>query len=323
MIDVEFELTQDELRGAARTRAFAAVTALGVKRIALLAGDEVAAKGAMVAAREAKLAVVAIVEGGAPAGRCPNDAKVRAAAVERAGVAATRLAPAAVELCGFGFPDSRAAASGAARFLEALCTCEGCARRLATRQLDATRIASKVKKLIETARAEAGKESTPLERPEEIGPWLVKQLGAMESAALLSVRRESLVALVQEVQKALPKGVVLQAVAHPSPFAGGRALGGGLLALTDWLESFTLELAATDDPLDAPRLAAIVKSARTAAMPTSRFTLRLPMPPLERRTEQVAALRAAAKEGLAGVRLVGAASWPDNELVALRGALSR
>ncbi|MBL8841033.1 MAG: hypothetical protein JNL90_05810 [Planctomycetes bacterium] len=324
MIEVECEWMDEELRGAARTRALAAAATLKAKRVALPCDETAAAKAAIGAAREAKLAVVALVE--PPRAGCPNEAKGRAAAIDHAESVARALAPDALELVRYGFPDhgsqgNDGALPGAGRFLAALCRCEGCTRRLATRQLDAAKVAAKVDKALADVRT--GKATGPLERPEEIGPWLVKQLGGAESAALLSVRRESLVALVQEVRKRVAKTIELQALAHPSPFVGGRAIGGGLLALADWLAGFTLDLASDPEALQPERLAAAVKSARTAALPTSRFTLRLPLPDARERPALIAALQAAAKEGLAAVRVVDAASWPEADLVALRTALAK
>lgn len=329
MIDIECEWMAEELRGTARTRALAATMTLKAKRVAVPSDEAAGTTAAIGAAREAKLAVVALVE--PPRTGCPNEAKGRAAAIDHAESVARALAPDALELVRYGFPDggfpdgglpkSDAALPGAGRFLAALCRCDGCARRLATRQLDAAKLAAKVEKALADVRA--GKVTGPLERPEEIGPWLVKQLGGAESAALLSVRRESLVALVQEVRKRVAKTVELQALAHPSPFVGGRAIGGGLLALADWLAGFTLDRSTDAEALAPERLAAAVKSARTAALPTSRFTLRLPLPDARERPALIAALQAAAKEGLAAVRLVDAASWPEADLVALRTALAK
>jgi hypothetical protein len=223
---------------------------------------------------------------------------------------------------GFGFPESRAATSGALRFLDALCTCAGCARRFASRKLDATKLAAKARQLVAAGRAGDAKGATPLERPEEIGPWLVRQLGAAESAGMLSARKESLVALVQEVRRRLPPGVALHAVAHPSPFVGGRALGGGLLALDDLLDGFTLDGPADVATVDAKSLAAAVKSARTAALPTSAFTLRLALPAAERRDHVAALLKSASGEGLASIRLAGAGAWPAAAITDLRNALA-
>jgi len=318
-IGLAIELADEERSGAARTRALAAAKALGAGGVAFAAGDDDATRATIDAAKGAGLAVTLQVAGGALAGKCPNDPDARTAAAARAGDAATKHAPAAIELVGFGFPESRAALDGALRFLDALCGCAGCARRGAARKLDVAKLAAKGRKLVEAAGgASATKGAPPLERPEEIGPWLVRQLGAGEAAVLLSVRRESLVAQVQDVRRRLPPGVALRSVAHPSPFVGGRALGGGLVALADLLDGFTLDGPADLATADAKSLAAAVKSARTAAQPSSAFTLRLALPGPEGRDATKSLLRAAIGEGLAAVRFAGTSRWSDTDLAELR-----
>ncbi|MSR46837.1 MAG: hypothetical protein EXS13_07220 [Planctomycetes bacterium] len=321
-MEFEVELADGDRRGAARKRAFAAAAALGAKRIAIhddAAEETGEARELVAAAKAARLEVVRIVDGGAARGRCPNDPAALREATARAAAVASRCVgghgAAAIELVGFGFPAGGEEGVRAQRFLAALCECAGCVRRLAARQFDGAKLIAKAKKLI-AASAAASAGGTALERPEEIGPWLVKQLGASESAALLATRKEALVGAVQEVRKVLPAGVVLRAVAHPSPFVGGRALGGGLLALSDWLDGFTLD-AATPATTAPATIAAAVKSARSAALPTSRFTLRLALPPPSECAALIAQLKAAEKEGAVAVRCFDTATWSDAQLEAV------
>lgn len=324
-IEIEFELQESEATGVARARAIAAATAIGARHVVLpLALAEAAAsadaRAAVASARAAKLAVTLPVQGGALAGRCPNDAATLQESATRAQAAAA-LGADALELVGFGFPAGDSSAPPAARFLAALCSCSGCLRRLAARQLDGAKLVAKARALAQSAR-EAAEGGTALARAEEIGPWLVKQLGAKELAALLATRKEALAAMVQEVRKRLAGGAVLRAIVHPSPFVGGRALGGGLLALSDWLDGFTLDAAGTAAGEGAAAGAAI-KSARTAALPTSRFTARLAAPAASAASATLPTLlRAIVKEGVSGVRLVSDGRCADAEVAAWKAALS-
>src|SRR5262249_31108911 len=104
---------------------------------------------------------------------------------------------------------------------------------------------------------DSGGRGKPIERPEEIGPWLARELGAAESANVLSARRETVVSLIGEVRKRVPRDIHLHAMAHPSPFVTGAAIGGGLLALGELVDAFVLncfEPSAGDVASDVARL---------------------------------------------------------------------
>ncbi len=217
-----------------------------------------------------------------PWGLCPSHPDARAYAVALAADVAERLEPAALELEAFGFmgyahqshhDKAGVRLDGAHDFLLSLCVCPHCATRMATRTLDARRLAEKARKLVKEFldRGGSGEGEPRLERPEEIGPWLAKRLGAAECASLLSARRESVVSLIEEIRRRVPRLVRLRAMAHPSPFVTGAAIGGGLLALGDLVDSFILNLFHGD----CARMRVEVKSARTAATPATRFAANL------------------------------------------------
>lgn len=320
-----FELHPDELTGAARTRALAAAAAIGAVEV-VLPPQKNASAGmgeGLVAARAAATRVTITAVGMALDGGCPNDAAIVAESASRAAAMAAHGAD-VLELAGFGFPDGDPDAPPAARFLGALCRCAGCLRRLAARGLDGAKLLAKAAGLAGAA-TRAAATGTALARPEEIGPWLVQQLGARESAALLATRKEALAAMVQAIRKRLPTGAVLRARAHPSPFVGGMRLGGGLLALSDWLDGFTLDAPAPAPGADAPdpaTLAAAVKSARSAALPESRFAVRIAAPKAAAAPALTPLARAARKEGAVALRLVSDGRCAAPDLAAWQAALA-
>ena len=268
----------------------AAVKARGLRELSLAAksapkpGEKELARAARDAAVKAGLTVNAWVVGsqrgqlgGAncfgdrfSSGLCPSDPAARAAAVALACEAAARLEPAALDLEAFGFMGcADPKLDGAHGFLLSFCCCEHCSARLAVRKVEMKSLAEKACKLVQRFRDQgvpaAG--AAPLSKPEEIGPWLARELGGKECAALLSIRREAVVELLQEIRQRVPKRVKLHAMAHPSPFVTGAAIGGGLLALDPIVDAFILELFHAD----ATRMRAEVLSARTAAKPTTKF----------------------------------------------------
>jgi hypothetical protein len=239
---------------------------------------------------------------------CPSHPDVRRYAATLAEEVAQRLEPAALDLEAFGFMGYAHAShhdkaavrlDGAHDFLLSLCFCESCARRMAQRKVDAARTAEKARKLVKLHLDRGG--AAPgdaaaggaLNRPEEIGPWLAREFGAIESANLLSARRETVVSLIAEVRRRVPREVKLRAMAHPSPFVTGAAIGGGLLALGDLVDAFILNLFHGD----AARMRVEVRSARTAATPATRFAANLRAFPPDSESaasfaEKVAAVRA-------------------------------
>lgn len=234
---------------------------------------------------------------------CPSHPDARRYAATLAEEIARRLEPAALDLEAFGFmgyghashhDKSAVRLDGAHDFLLSLCFCESCAKRMALRKVDAARTAERARKLVKLHLDHGG--AAPggaLDRPEEIGPWLAREFGAVESANLLSARRETVVSLMAEVRKRVPQGVRLRAMAHPSPFVTGAAIGGGLLALGDLVDAFILNLFHGD----VARVRAEVKSARTAATPATRFAANLRAFPPDSESaasfaEKVAAVRA-------------------------------
>jgi hypothetical protein len=237
---------------------------------------------------------------------CPSHPDVRHYAATLAEEVALKLEPAALDLEAFGFMGYAHAShhdkaavrlDGAHDFLLSLCFCESCARRMAQRKVDAARTAEKARRLVKAHLDRGGAAAGgALDRPEEIGPWLAKEFGAVESANLLSARREAVVSLIGEIRKRVPKGVRLRAMAHPSPFVTGAAIGGGLLALGEWVDGFILNLFHGD----AARMRAEVKSARTAATPATRFAANLRAFPPD------SASAAAFAEKVAAVRAEGA-----------------
>jgi hypothetical protein len=323
-LELEFEITPAERSGAGRARALAAAATAGAGLLVVPAtGPEPALRELLAAARAAKLRVVLAVHGRAPEGGCPNDAATLVESAARIARAAA-IGADALELAAFGFPEGDPAAPPAARFLATLCHCAGCLRRLAARGLDGAKLLSKARGLSGAASQAAGG-GVPLTRPEEIGPWLVKQLGARESAALLATRKESLAAMTQELRKHLVAGTVLRARAHPSPFVGGERFGGGLLALSDWLDGFTIDAPPAPPGAampDAATLAAAVKSARSAALPESRFTVRLAAPAADAAATLSPLARASRKEGAAALRLVSDGSADSGTAAAWKSALA-
>jgi hypothetical protein len=248
-------------------------------------------------------------------GLCPSHPDVRAYAVALASDVAEELEPAALDLEAFGFMGYAHAShhdkagvklDGAHDFLLSLCFCESCGRRMAAREIAAARLAEKARKLVKEFLERGGPEpgAPRLERPEEIGPWLVKRLGARECASVLSVRKECVVSLLGEVRRRVPAKVKLHAMAHPSPFVTGAAIGGGLLALGDLVDSFILNFHHLG-PGDVARLRAEIRSARTAATPTTRFSanLRAFPPDAESEAQFIEKVAAARAEGLDEIRV--------------------
>jgi hypothetical protein len=87
--------------------------------------------------------------------------------------------------------------------------------------------------------------------------------------------------------------VELHVMAHPSPFVTGAAIGGGLIALDELVDGFILNLFHGD----VARMRAEVRSARTAATPTTSFAANLRAFPPDSESaasfaEKVAAVRA-------------------------------
>jgi hypothetical protein len=261
-------------------------------------------------------------------GLCPSHPDARAYAIGLAEEIATRYAPAALELESFGFmgyshrshhDKAGVELDGAHDFLLSLCVCDACARRMATRQVDVKRLAEKARRLVKEYLDRGGPAGARLDKAEEIGPWLVKALGPKECASVLSVRKETVVTLLEEARRRVPKGVKLHAMAHPSPFVTGAAIGGGLLALGDVADAFVLNLFHGD----AARMRAEVKSARTAATPATRFFANLRAFPPDSPTEasfleKVAAVRA---EGLETLRVYHYALLPRAHFAWVRTAL--
>jgi hypothetical protein len=242
---------------------------------------------------------------------CPSHPDVRQYAATLAEEVAAKLEPAALELEAFGFMGYAHAShhdkaavklDGGHDFLLSLCFCENCAKRMALRKVDAAKTAERARKLVKSYLERGGEtKGTTLTLPEEIGPWLAKEFGALESANLLSARRETVVTLIAEVRKRVPPKIALVAMAHPSPFVTGAAIGGGLLALGELVDGFILNLFHGD----AARMRAEVRSARTASTPTTPFAANLRAFPPDSETaaafaEKVAAVRA---EGAAALRV--------------------
>jgi hypothetical protein len=212
---------------------------------------------------------------------CPSHPDVRQYAATLAADVAAQLEPAALELESFGFmgyahqshhDKAGVKLDGAHEFLLSVCFCKECAKRMAARKVDAERIAARARTLVKSHLDGGGAPvgAAPM-KAEEIGPWLAKEIGALEAANVMSARRETVVSLIGEVRKRVPKHVALHAMAHPSPFVTGAAIGGGLLALGEWVDAFILNLF-REEPA---QVRADVKSARTAATPTTRFLANL------------------------------------------------
>jgi hypothetical protein len=250
-----------------------------------------------------------------PWGLCPSQPDVRRYAVELACDVAARLEPASLELEAFGFmgythqshhDKAGVVLDGVHDFLLSFCCCSACSKRAAARRVDVANIAEKARKLVKEFLERGGPEpgGARLDRPEEIGPWLTKRLGAAEFAAFLSVRRETVVSLVQELRERVPAKVKLHAMAHPSPFVTGAAIGGGLVALAEVVDATILNLFHADGA-SAARVASLVKTARTAATPAMEFfvNLRAFAPDSESEASFVEKVAAAAREGVSGLRV--------------------
>jgi hypothetical protein len=212
---------------------------------------------------------------------CPSHADVRQYAATLAADVAAQLEPAALELESFGFmgythqshhDKAGVKLDGAHEFLLSVCFCDACAKRMAARKVDAAGVAARARTLVKAHLDRGGAPAgAPSMRAEEIGPWLAKEVGALEMANLMSARRETVVSLIGEVRKRVPRSVALHAMAHPSPFVTGAAIGGGLLALGEWVDAFILNLFRAD----VAQVRADVKSARSAATPATRFLANL------------------------------------------------
>jgi hypothetical protein len=212
---------------------------------------------------------------------CPSHADVRQYAATLAADVAAQLEPAALELESFGFmgyahqshhDKAGVRLDGAHEFLLSVCFCDACAKRMAARKVDAASVAARARTLVKAHLDRGGAPAgAPAMKAEEIGPWLAKEVGALEMANLMSARRETVVSLIGEVRKRVPRSVALHAMAHPSPFVTGAAIGGGLLALGEWVDAFILNLFRADVAL----VRADVKSARSAATPATRFLANL------------------------------------------------
>jgi len=265
-------------------------------------------------------------------GLCPSHPDARVYAATLAEDAAARLQPAALELEAFGFmgfahqshhDKAGVRLDGAHDFLLSLCFCDHCARRMATRQVEARRMAGTARRLLKEFLERGGPAAGAprLDRAEEIGPWLARSLGAKECAGVLSVRRECVVSLVEEVRRRVPKEVKLRAMAHPSPFVTGAAIGGGLLALGDRVDAFVLNLFHGD----AVRMRAEVKSARTAATPSTRFaaSLRAFPPDSEDEAQFLAKVDAVRAEGIEELCVYHFGLMPRASFAWVKKALSR
>jgi len=212
---------------------------------------------------------------------CPSHPDVRQYAATLAADVAAQLEPAALELESFGFmgwahqshhDKAGVQLDGAHEFLLSVCFCKECAKRMAARKVDAERIAARARTLVKSHLDGGGAPPGALPmKAEEIGPWLAKEIGALEAANVMSARRETVVSLIGEVRKRVPRNVALHAMAHPSPFVTGAAIGGGLLALGEWVDAFILNLF-REEPA---QVRADVKSARTTATPATRFLANL------------------------------------------------
>jgi hypothetical protein len=266
-----------------------------------------------------------------PWGLCPSHPDVRAYAATLAEDVAMRLAPAAIELEAFGFmgyghtshhDKAGVKLDGAHDFLLSVCFCQHCTRRMQSRDLDAKKLAEKARRLVKDYLDRGGPEAgnPRLEKPEEIGPWLTKQLGAKECAALLSVRKEVVVSLVEDVRKRVPPEIELTAMVHPSPFKTGSEIGGGLLALGDVVDAFVLNLFHGD----VAKMRAEVKSARTAATPETRFfvNLRAFAPDSENEASFREKAKAVTDEGAAGLRIYHYGLMPRANFPWVRAALA-
>ena len=242
---------------------------------------------------------------------CPSHPVVRNYAAALAEEVAAKLEPAALDLEAFGFMGYAHAShhdkaavqlDGAHDFLLSLCFCSSCAKRMAARKVDAAKFAEKARKLVKTFLERGGEtKGGALNLPEEIGPWLAREIGALESANVMSARRETVVSLIAEIRERVAEDVELHVMAHPSPFVTGAAIGGGLLALGELVDGFILNLFHGD----VARMRAEVRSARTAATPTTSFAANLRAFPPDSTSaasfaEKVAAVRA---EGVGEIRV--------------------
>ena len=269
-------------------------------------------------------------------GLCPSHPDARAYAVALAADVAAKVEPAALELEAFGFmgyahhghhDKAGVELDGAHDFLLSLCFCEHCTRPMAARKVVVAKMAEKTRALVKEfldrggAPGRNGEAHERLDKPEQIGPWLARELGAKEFASVLSVRKQVVVSLVEGIRKAVPSKVKLFAMAHPSPFVTGAAIGGGLLALGEIVDGFVLNLFHGD----AARMRAEVKSARTAATPATRFFANLRAVPPDSRTEAEFVEKAVAVrgEGIAGFRVYHYGLIPRANFAWVKKALAR